>query len=81
MLIIYLIGDRINVEQTSLSSHLDQMIVLLQEEESSIESGGTGPCMEYLLQHKLLETLYSLGRTDVSNNNEQFLINYLILRS
>ena len=59
-------GDKITVEQTGLSSHLDQMIVLLQEEESTTERGGTGPCMEYLLQHKLLDTLYSLGRTDVS---------------
>jgi hypothetical protein len=28
------------------------MIVLLQEEESNTERGGTGPCMEYLLQEK-----------------------------
>ncbi|XP_076104685.1 FHF complex subunit HOOK interacting protein 2A-like isoform X1 [Mytilus galloprovincialis] len=69
-------GDRINVEQTSLSSHLDQMIVLLQEEESSIERGGTGPCMEYLLQHKLLETLYSLGRTDHPPGMKQLVLSF-----
>ena len=25
-----------------------------------------GPCLEYLLQHKILETLHTLGRADVS---------------
>ena len=27
-----------------------------------------GPCLEYLLQHKLLDTLYSLGRADVGRH-------------
>ncbi|KAJ8317420.1 hypothetical protein KUTeg_005324 [Tegillarca granosa] len=60
--------DKIPIEQTSIPSHLDQMVVLLQEEENSAEKGSMGPCMEYLLQHKLMETLYSLGRTDVPKN-------------
>lgn len=39
--------------------------ILIQEEEER-ESGETGPCMEYLLHHKILETLYTLGKADVS---------------
>lgn len=69
-------GDKVTVEQTSLSSHLDQMIVLLQEEESNTERGGTGPCMEYLLQHKLLDTLYSLGRTDHPPGMKQLVLSF-----
>jgi len=64
--LIFSSGDKIPVDQTSIPGHLNQMVVLLQEEESGTEKGATGPCMEYLLQHKLMETLYSLGRTDVS---------------
>lgn len=65
MLII--VGEKMLVDQTSIPAHLDQMVTILQEEERGAEkdTGTTGPCMEYLLQHKLLETLYSLGRTDV----------------
>lgn len=69
-------GDKVTVEQTPLSSHLDQMIVLLQEEEATTEKGGTGPCMEYLLQHKLLETLYSLGRTDHPPGMKQLVLSF-----
>ena len=44
------------------------MLRILQEEESNYgEAGTTGACLEYLLQHRLLETLYTLGRTDVSS--------------
>ena len=64
----YFTVDKLPIDQTSLPTHLDQMVVLLQEEENTCESDTTGPCMEYLLQHKLLETLYSLGRTDVSQS-------------
>ena len=42
------------------------MLALLQREEEGADRGAYGPCLEYLLQHKLLETLYSLGRSDVS---------------
>ena len=41
------------------------MIDILIHEESQDDSGSTGPCMEYLLHHKLLETLYTIGRADV----------------
>ncbi|KAM5127057.1 FHF complex subunit HOOK interacting protein 2A, partial [Mantella aurantiaca] len=40
------------------------MLDILVQEESERESGETGPCMEYLLHHKVLETLYTLGKAD-----------------
>ncbi|XP_062569002.1 FHF complex subunit HOOK interacting protein 2A-like, partial [Saccostrea cucullata] len=57
-------GEKLPIDQTQIPEHLDQMVVLLTEEEKIEQLDSTGPCMEYLLQHKLLETLYSLGRTD-----------------
>ncbi|KAH9496894.1 hypothetical protein Btru_010090 [Bulinus truncatus] len=55
----------VRIEETALPEHLDSMLRILQEEESDLgEAGTTGMCMEYLLQHRLLETLYTLGRTD-----------------
>ncbi|XP_078668030.1 FHF complex subunit HOOK interacting protein 2A-like isoform X7 [Branchiostoma floridae x Branchiostoma belcheri] len=54
--------DKRPVDQTNIPSHLEQMLeILIQEEE---ERGEAGPCMEYLMQHKLLETLHTLGRAD-----------------
>lgn len=41
------------------------MLDILVQEENERESGETGPCMEYLLHHKILETLYTLGKADV----------------
>lgn len=40
------------------------MLDILVQEENERESGETGPCMEYLLHHKILETLYTLGKAD-----------------
>ena len=42
------------------------MLSMLVAEEQ--ENEGTGPCMEYLLQHKILDTLVTLARTDVSTS-------------
>ncbi|XP_021378566.1 protein FAM160B1-like isoform X2 [Mizuhopecten yessoensis] len=69
-------GDKLPVDQTSIPVHLDQMVVLLQQEESEADRNTTGPCMEYLLQHKLLETLYSLGRTDHPPGMKQAVLTF-----
>jgi len=54
------------IEETNIPTHLQNMIDILIYEEQQDDSGSTGPCMEYLLHHKLLETLYTIGRADVS---------------
>ncbi|KAB1271737.1 Protein FAM160B1 [Camelus dromedarius] len=56
--------DKAPVTDTNIPSHLEQMLVILVQEESEREFGETGPCMEYLLHHKILETLYTLGKAD-----------------
>uniref|UniRef100_A0A673WJT4 FHF complex subunit HOOK interacting protein 2 n=1 Tax=Salmo trutta TaxID=8032 RepID=A0A673WJT4_SALTR len=56
--------DKDPVTDTNIPSHLEQMLDILTQEESERESGETGPCMEYLLHHKILETLYTLGKAD-----------------
>ncbi|XP_063291164.1 FHF complex subunit HOOK interacting protein 2A [Pelobates fuscus] len=56
--------DKAPVTDTNIPSHLEQMLEILVQEESERESGETGPCMEYLLHHKVLETLYTLGKAD-----------------
>ncbi|KAJ8401013.1 hypothetical protein AAFF_G00389700 [Aldrovandia affinis] len=48
--------------QTDIPWRLKQMLDILVYEEEQQESEETGPCMEYLLQHKLLETLCTLGK-------------------
>ncbi|KAF3827942.1 hypothetical protein GH733_001177 [Mirounga leonina] len=56
--------DKAPVTDTNIPSHLDQMLGILLQEEREREFGVTGPCMEYLLHHKILETLYTLGKAD-----------------
>lgn len=62
----YSLDDKAPVTDTNIPSHLEQMLDILVQEENERESGETGPCMEYLLHHKILETLYTLGKADVS---------------
>uniref|UniRef100_A0A673L2Y6 Protein FAM160B2-like n=1 Tax=Sinocyclocheilus rhinocerous TaxID=307959 RepID=A0A673L2Y6_9TELE len=49
------------VKQTDIPWRLRQMLDILVYEETQ-QGEETGPCMEYLLQHKLLETLCTLGK-------------------
>ncbi|CAL1538772.1 unnamed protein product [Lymnaea stagnalis] len=65
------------IEETALPEHLSSMLRILQEEESDLgEAGTTGMCMEYLLQHRLLETLYTLGRTDHPPGMKQMVLSF-----
>lgn len=64
--VFFLSDDKAPVTDTNIPSHLEQMLDILTQEEAERESGETGPCMEYLLHHKILETLYTLGKADVS---------------
>lgn len=49
-------------KQTDIPWRLKQMLDILVYEEGQQEVEETGPCLEYLLQHKLLETLCTLGK-------------------
>ncbi|XP_023694374.1 FHF complex subunit HOOK-interacting protein 2B isoform X1 [Paramormyrops kingsleyae] len=56
--------DLIPVKETDIPWRLKQMLDILVYEEKQQESQETGPCMEYLLQHKILETLCTLGKAE-----------------
>uniref|UniRef100_A0A8C5Q9P8 FHF complex subunit HOOK interacting protein 2B n=1 Tax=Leptobrachium leishanense TaxID=445787 RepID=A0A8C5Q9P8_9ANUR len=66
-----------NACNTDIPWRLRQLLDILVHEERELKSGGetengtnpevgdhTGPCMEYLLQHKILETLCTLAKAE-----------------
>lgn len=56
--------EKVPVQCTNIPYHLEQMRDILRHEEDDQSGGTTGPCLEYLLQHKILDTLHTLGRAD-----------------
>ncbi|CAB1320236.1 unnamed protein product [Coregonus sp. 'balchen'] len=63
------------VKQTDIPWRLKQMLDILVYEEGQQGLEETGPCMEYLLQHKLLETLCTLGKAQYPPGmNQQVLV-------
>ncbi|KAJ6669066.1 hypothetical protein lerEdw1_007875 [Lerista edwardsae] len=68
--------DKAPVTDTNIPSHLEQMLDILVQEENERESGETGPCMEYLLHHKILETLYTLGKADCPPGMKQQVLTF-----
>ncbi|XP_061914589.1 protein FAM160B1 [Entelurus aequoreus] len=68
--------DKAPVTDTNIPSHLEQMLDILSQEEEERESGETGPCMEYLLHHKILETLFTLGKADCPPGMKQQVLTY-----
>jgi len=56
--------ERMSVESTSIPHHLEQMIEVLRQEEQENGVTSAGPSMEFMLQHKLLETMQTLGKAD-----------------
>ncbi|XP_066548921.1 FHF complex subunit HOOK interacting protein 2A [Amia ocellicauda] len=68
--------DKAPVTDTNIPSHLEQMLDILIQEENERESGETGPCMEYLLHHKILETLYTLGKADCPPGMKQQVLGF-----
>ncbi|KAM3830671.1 FHF complex subunit HOOK-interacting protein 2B isoform 2-T6 [Vipera latastei] len=53
-----------SAKQTDIPWRLKQMLDILVYEEKQQLEGETGPCLEYLLQHKVLETLSTLGKAE-----------------
>ena len=69
VIFLYLSDYKISVDQTPLPSYMNRLLEILVEEEQDSEAdgvnGAVGPCMEYMLQHRVLDTLYTFARTDV----------------
>ncbi|NXH67110.1 F16B2 protein, partial [Hydrobates tethys] len=57
--------ESIPARQTDIPWRLKQMLDILVYEEKQRSAGEAGPCLEYLLQHKVLETLSTLGKAEV----------------
>ncbi|NXJ58240.1 F16B2 protein, partial [Spizaetus tyrannus] len=57
--------ESIPARQTDIPWRLKQMLDILVYEEKQHPVGEAGPCLEYLLQHKVLETLSTLGKAEV----------------
>ncbi|XP_047343198.1 FHF complex subunit HOOK interacting protein 2A-like isoform X2 [Vespa velutina] len=53
---------KVPIQTTSIPRHLDRLLELLLEEEK--DGNDPGPCLEYLLQHKLLDLLASLATAE-----------------
>ncbi|XP_062452669.1 FHF complex subunit HOOK-interacting protein 2B isoform X5 [Rhea pennata] len=51
-------------KDTDIPWRLKQMLDILVYEEKQRPAGEAGPCLEYLLQHKILETLSTLGKAE-----------------
>ncbi|KAM6331549.1 LOW QUALITY PROTEIN: FHF complex subunit HOOK-interacting protein 2B [Alca torda] len=56
--------ESIPARQTDIPWRLKQMLDILVYEEKQRPAGEAGPCLEYLLQHKVLETLGTLGKAE-----------------
>uniref|UniRef100_A0A3P8VDR9 Uncharacterized protein n=1 Tax=Cynoglossus semilaevis TaxID=244447 RepID=A0A3P8VDR9_CYNSE len=54
-------------KQTDIPWCLRQMLDILVYEEKQQVSTETGACLEYLIQHKILETLCTLGKAQVTS--------------
>ncbi|XP_047407346.1 FHF complex subunit HOOK interacting protein 2B isoform X1 [Sciurus carolinensis] len=53
------------VKKTDIPWRLRQMLdILVYEERQQAAAGEAGPCLEYLLQHRILETLCTLGKAE-----------------
>ena len=55
------------MEGEGIPEHLNEMIQALLEEADEMDGGrrGTGPCLEFFLQERILPILCHLGETDV----------------
>lgn len=78
----YVKRDAVNrtvIESTNIPSHLEQLlqILLKEEEEESRDSGTTGPCLEYFLQHNLLNLMATLACTDCPPGMRQYTLFFI----
>ncbi|XP_063231692.1 FHF complex subunit HOOK interacting protein 2A-like [Bacillus rossius redtenbacheri] len=56
---------KVVIENTNIPAHLEQLIKILVEDEGAVgETGAAGPCLEYLLQHRIPDLLVTLAGTD-----------------
>ncbi|XP_011639252.1 protein FAM160B1-like [Pogonomyrmex barbatus] len=71
----HLTDCKVPVQNTSIPRHLDILLdILLQEEK---EENEPGPCLEYLLQHKLLDLLATLANAETPPGMRTICLSFL----
>uniref|UniRef100_A0A8C6CC00 FHF complex subunit HOOK interacting protein 2B n=1 Tax=Monodon monoceros TaxID=40151 RepID=A0A8C6CC00_MONMO len=64
-------------KKTDIPWRLRQMLdILVYEEKQQAAAGEAGPCLEYLLQHKILETLCTLGKAEYPPGMRQQVLQF-----
>ncbi|XP_070117309.1 FHF complex subunit HOOK-interacting protein 2B isoform X8 [Equus caballus] len=64
-------------KKTDIPWRLKQMLdILVYEERQQAAAGEAGPCLEYLLQHKILETLCTLGKAEYPPGMRQQVLQF-----
>ncbi|XP_058406565.1 FHF complex subunit HOOK-interacting protein 2B isoform X1 [Diceros bicornis minor] len=64
-------------KKTDIPWRLKQMLdILVYEERQQVSAGEAGPCLEYLLQHRILETLCTLGRAEYPPGMRQQVLQF-----
>lgn len=58
----HLTDCKVPIQNTNIPRHLDILLEILLEEEKEVNE--PGPCLEYLLQHKLLDLLATLASAE-----------------
>lgn len=77
------IQSKCPIEETNIPSHLEQLLRILISEDACSKAApegpctSAGPCLEFLLQHRLLELLVSLARADSPPGMRRYLLGYL----
>ncbi|XP_055974956.1 FHF complex subunit HOOK-interacting protein 2B [Sorex fumeus] len=65
------------VKKTDIPWRLKQMLdILVYEEQQQAAASEAGPCLEYLLQHKILETLCTLGKAEYPPGMRQQVLQF-----
>ncbi|XP_037668947.1 protein FAM160B2 isoform X2 [Choloepus didactylus] len=64
-------------KKTDIPWRLKQMLdILVYEEKQQAAPDAAGPCLEYLLQHKILETLCTLGKAEYPPGMRQQVLQF-----
>ncbi|XP_039283471.1 protein FAM160B1 isoform X2 [Nilaparvata lugens] len=65
------------IELTNIPAHLDQLQKILQKEDEESKDEKMGPCVEYLLQHSLLDLLATLAASDDPPGMKQYVLQFV----
>ncbi|KAL1123007.1 hypothetical protein AAG570_003331 [Ranatra chinensis] len=68
---------QVPIELTNIPAHFDQLLKILLKEDEEADEATTGPCLEYLLQHNLLDLLVTLANSDDPPGMRQYVLQFI----